>query len=421
MSELVGSANVESTSVATRHGLTAIPLVSPGSRDECAACLELAAREGWATVAAGAMGWLDCGNPLARADVVLSVRRMNRIVDYSPPDLTLVGEAGVTLGHLKAETRGRRQWLPVDSPGGNSVTVGAMAACNSSATLRLGFGSPRDYIIGLRLAHADGRSSKSGGRVVKNVAGYDMNKLYVGSCGTLALITEVTFKLRPLYERDATVLASTPDTNLLLEFARRVLDSRDLLPASVFYVRGLSSQPNPAVGVRFVESDSVVTHQVERIRSMIDELAAETAISRTAGVDTIDGEPSEGFWRLVGDFDSETTLTLKLSVPRASVFEAIGRCIELAPEGAFTADLGMGVVRVTTNNERATGIQLVEQLRGLARPLDGTLFVERAPLELKNKIDSWGEVGSSAELMRGIKRELDPAGLLSPGRFAAGI
>jgi glycolate oxidase FAD binding subunit len=418
---VVGPPNVDATAVATRQGMTAVPLVSPASRDEVAECLAVAASEGWATIAAGAMGWLDCGNPVARADVVLSLRRMKRIVYYSPPDLTLVAEAGVTLGQLKAETQVHRQWLPLDSPGGNRVTVGALAACNSSGTLRLGFGSPRDYVIGLRLAHADGRSSKSGGRVVKNVAGYDMNKLYVGSYGTLALLTEVTFKLRPLYERDATVQLSAVDPGTPFQAAQRVLESRDLLPASLFYIRGLVDHPNEAVGVRFVESRSVVMHQVERIKSLMGDLPGQAAISGITNIDIIEEAGSERYWEMVGGFDSESLITARLSVPPARVFEAASRCIGLAPDATLAADLGVGIVRFGTTSDGATGIRLLEQLRGAARQLDGTLFIERAPLELKQAMDSWGEVRSGAEVMRGIKRELDPAGLLSPGRFAAGI
>jgi glycolate oxidase FAD binding subunit len=150
-----------------------------------------------AGVVPGRMTWLDWGNPLRRVDVVLSLDRMQRIIDYSPPDLTATVEAGVTLADFNEVTVRERQWLPLDPPGLRQASLGAIASHNSSGALRLGYGTPRDYVIGLKLVHADGTESKSGGKVVKNVAGYDMNKLYVGSYGTLAIITELTFKLRP--------------------------------------------------------------------------------------------------------------------------------------------------------------------------------------------------------------------------------
>jgi glycolate oxidase FAD binding subunit len=162
-------------------------------------------------------------------------------------------------------------------------------------------------------------------------------------------------------------------------------------------------------------------HQVERIQGLTRGLPAPAAPSGIADIDIIEEAVSETYWEMVGGFDSGKQFTVRLSVPPARVFEAVSRCIGLAPDAALTADLGVGVVRVGTTDDAATGIKLLEQLRAAARQLGGTLFVERAPLELKHGVDSWGEVRSGAELMRGIKRELDPAGLLSPGRFAAGI
>src|SRR4029453_16961482 len=204
----------------------------PESAGEVAECLKVCSEEGAAVVPAGRMTWLASGNPLERADVVISLERMSRIIQFSPPDLTVAVQAGLTLNELNAVAMRERQWLPFDPPGMESASLGAIAACNSSGALRLGFGTPRDYVIGLKLAHADGSESKSGGQVVKNVAGYDMNKLYVGSYGTLAIITELTFKLRPLAERISTMMISSKSRGQLFELARRVLAS-ELQPASV--------------------------------------------------------------------------------------------------------------------------------------------------------------------------------------------
>lgn len=146
---------------------------------------------------------------------------MCRVIDYSPADLTATVEAGLLLTDFNEVTKKERQWLPLDPPGFKSASLGAVAACNSSGALRLGFGTPRDYVIGLKLAHIDGTESKSGGRVVKNVAGYDLNKLYVGSYGTLAVMTELTFKLRPLAERSSTLMITSRYRGPLFLLARR--------------------------------------------------------------------------------------------------------------------------------------------------------------------------------------------------------
>ncbi len=216
-------------------------------------------------IPAGLMTWLECGNTVKRADVILSLERMNRIVEYSPPDLTATVEAGLRLNEFNLVTARERQWLPLDPPGSTAASLGAIAACNSSGALRLGFGTPRDYVIGLKLAHADGTESKSGGRVVKNVAGYDMNKLYVGSFGTLAVITGVTLKLRPMPESFATLVITGKNQKSLIEFAKRVLAS-ELQPASIFLTRRLFADTrfgNDALLLRFIESEAAVKHQMD--------------------------------------------------------------------------------------------------------------------------------------------------------------
>src|SRR5215470_11664778 len=219
-------------------------MVRPGSAREAAECLKVCADEGKAVIPAGLATWLDGGNPVRRADVVLSLERMNRIIEYSPPDLTVAAEAGLAISELNAAVRPERQWLPLDPPGSSRASLGAIAACASSGALRLGFGTPRDYVIGLKLAHIDGTESRSGGKVVKNVAGYDMNKLYIGSFGTLAVITELVFKLRPLPERSCTVVVISKDLQSLARLAKQVLDS-ELQPASVFLAKFLAKGLTP--------------------------------------------------------------------------------------------------------------------------------------------------------------------------------
>src|SRR5215472_3940053 len=204
LEQLVGLDNVTRSPGIQIDGLRPAILVKPGTREEVAHCLEACARSGARVIPAGMMTWLECGNPVRSAQVVLSLSRMNRVAEYSPADLTICAGAGIRLTELNSIVMKENQWLPLDPPGNG--TLGAIVACRSSGPLRFAYGTPRDYVIGLRLAHVDGSESKSGGRVVKNVAGYDLNKLYIGSFGTLAVITEVILKLKPVPERSATVL-----------------------------------------------------------------------------------------------------------------------------------------------------------------------------------------------------------------------
>ena len=407
---VVGSENVGEPSELSLDGLRPKLVARPGSADEVAACLKLCAEAGLAVVPAGNMTWLDSGNPLRRADVVLSLARMRRVIDYSPPDLTATVEAGLTLREFNTLASESRQWLPLDPPGLTSATLGAIAACNSSGALRLGFGTPRDYVIGLKLAHADGTQSKSGGRVVKNVAGYDMNKLYVGSYGTLAIITELTLKLRPLPEQNATILITAKYRGPLFQFARRILES-ELQPASVVLARGLVPSVDDAMLIQFIDNKAAVEYQLDWIKRAIDENLQATELR---------DKDSERVWRSLDDLD-QRTIGVRLSVPLMSVPEQLEKALLANFECVASADVGTGIIRLAFDGEKREVIDQVRSLRANIASSGGTLFVEKAPPEIRREADAWGDAGATASLMRSIKEKFDPQSILNPGKFVAGI
>ncbi len=396
-------------------GLTPKLIARPGSVDEVVACMRVCSESGAAVVPAGQMSWLQCGNPLSRAGVVLSLERMRRIIDYSPPDLTATVEAGLTLSEFNAVSVLQRQWLPLDPPGFRSASLGAIAACNSSGALRLGFGTPRDYVIGLRLAHADGTESKSGGQVVKNVAGYDMNKLYVGSYGTLAIITEITFKLRPLAERSSTIMITSKYRGPLFQLARRVLAS-ELQPASVVLTRRLlatlaPSQPDDALLIRFIDSEKAVEHQVAWVMQAIGDSYVGTVLS---------AEEADTAWAEVADFD-RGTIRVRFSVPLSSVPAEFEKAFVAHVECVATADIGTGMIRLAFDADERSVVDQIKRLRASAAAANGTLMIERAPAEVRREADAWGDAGSTAGLMRSIKARFDQQSILNPGKFVLGL
>jgi glycolate oxidase FAD binding subunit len=359
------------------------------------------------------MTWLECGNPVRRADVVLSLERMSRIIEYSPADLTVTVEGGLTLSEFNFAAKRERQWLPFDPPGFAASTLGAIAACNSSGALRAGFGTPRDYVIGLRLAHADGTQSKSGGRVVKNVAGYDMNKLYVGSFGTLAVLTELTFKLRPLPESIATLIISSKSRDSLAQVANRIIASESR-PASIFLTRRLLKAPlvssgDDALLARFIESEEAVKHQAAQVARVIDEGHTVTKLDEASG---------EGVWKLVADLDRQASHAFKISVPVSTAQATYERMLAAAPGCVAAVDLATGIIRMAIDADDESAIDLINRVRETA---GGSLFIERAPAVVRQRAGAWGSIGATASLMRSIKEKLDPQSLLSPGRFVAGI
>jgi len=411
---ILGPDHVTENSTLTIDGRIPKLLVSPACAAEVAACLKICSQLDTAVIPAGRMGWLDCGNPLRRADIVLNLRRMRRIIDYSPADLTATVEAGLPLIDFNRLTMKERQWLPLDPPGFKSASVGAIAACNSSGALRLGFGTPRDYVIGLRLAHTDGTESKSGGRVVKNVAGYDLNKIYVGSYGTLAVITELTFKLRPSPERSATLMITSRDRASLFLLAKTVLAS-ELQPASVVLTRRLCPAgvqlPDDALLIRFVDGEAAVEHQLKWVRESAGESYAATLLT----------EPEAGSaWSEVADFD-QPPIRVRFSLPLSKVPGEFEKVFTVHLECVACADIGAGIIRVAFDADERVVVAEIEKLRANAVAAGGTLVIEKAPAEVRHETDAWGDIGSTARLMKSLKQKFDPQSLLSPGKFVAGI
>src|ERR671930_2040618 len=236
---IVGDEHVSSGGGATGTGggaafddTGAAVFVAPATSREACEVLKVAAREGWKVVPAGAGTWLDAGNPPRGGRVVVKTARMARVVAHEPADLLATAEAGVTLADFNREAGRAGQWLPLDPPGGARATLGGVAATGTGGAQSLGYGTPRAYVLGLRAALADGRVVTAGGRVVKNVAGYDLCKLFVGSYGTLGLIMELTLKLRPRPAREATLAATSTDLPRLAEAARALVASQ-LFPVAV--------------------------------------------------------------------------------------------------------------------------------------------------------------------------------------------
>ncbi|HKY03437.1 MAG TPA: FAD-binding oxidoreductase [Blastocatellia bacterium] len=409
---VLGREHLGATEVVTLDRVQEALLIKPGSAEEVARCLAVCREQKAAVVPSGLGSWLDCGNPVRRADAVVSLERLNRVIEYSPSDLTITVEAGLTLDELNRVAQDERQWLPLDPAGGRNATLGAVAACASSGPLRFGFGTPRDYVLGLRLAHADGTESRSGGRVVKNVAGYDMNKLYVGSYGTLAVLTELTVKLRPAPETMRTVCIAGDDLRSLLALAERVIAS-ELQPASVFVTSNLTGRPagaaRSALLVRFAGDWAAVDYQVDYLVQSLDPRA-----------EPLTAADAESAWAELTDLDGEAETSIRLSVPLSSISIVVER-VRAAERGRIVADAGAGIIRISSLEKDPATVELIGSLRKFVESIGGSLFVERAAPEVKLRTDAWGSVGAAARIMRDIKRSFDPDGLLNQGRFAAGI
>ncbi|HKG79473.1 MAG TPA: FAD-binding oxidoreductase, partial [Pyrinomonadaceae bacterium] len=246
--------------------------IFPGTTEEISEILQLASRERWNVVPAGGMTWLK---PQTTVNLIVNTSRLNQIIEHEPADLIAIAQAGVKLVDFNTKLKSNGQWLPLDPPDDGRATIGGVVATGSGGAQQFGYGRPRGSVIGMKVVMADGSVIKAGGRVVKNVAGYDLCKLFTGSYGSLGVITEVNFKLRPRPAREATVIA-TGSVRDLLPGARVILEAR-LFPVAAEIVSpafanrlGITTN-DAALLIRFAGNEKGVTYEIEealaRLRS----------------------------------------------------------------------------------------------------------------------------------------------------------
>ncbi|MCH7837967.1 MAG: FAD-binding protein, partial [Chloroflexi bacterium] len=327
-------------------------------------------------------------------------------------DLVVTVEAGITLGRLQALLAEHGQFLPIEAP--DDATAGGVLAAGVSGPSRHAYGLPRDWLLGCRIAHADGSVSKGGGRVVKNVAGYDMPKLAVGSLGTLGVIVEATFKVAPLPATQETLLVTFPSLDAAAE-AIFAADDRGLA------LRAFALQPEP-------HGNALAACWLAGPGAAVERTARELA-EITGGAESrrLEGAESERWWAQVEQTvaPAENGVGLRASLPPSAVasfmqgLEALGRgdaatvtSLSYPTTGLVLARLGEAPI------ERLA--DLIEAARKSATEAGGSLVVTTAPVAVKERIDVWGDT-DALSLTRRLKQEFDPRGTLNPGRFIGGL
>jgi glycolate oxidase subunit GlcD len=401
--------------------------IAPATAGEAREAMKLAARESLAVIPAGAANWPDVGNPLTRVDLILTTERMTKITRHEPADLVATAEAGTTLVEFQKHLADAGQWLSIDPPDDGRATLGGVVATGLGGAQAFGYGLPRSFVIGMRGVLADGRSIKAGGNVVKNVAGYDLCKLFCGSYGTLGLITELTFKLRPLPAETRTVIATGSLASL--SAAGRAVISGPLFPVAVEllsprmarYLKVSERQNASALLVRFAGAPRSVVSQTAQALKLVR--GDPDSQARTLDED-------EHLWsnlaavtpRQMDNLSWRASLRPSDLVSFINEVAALERDEASHPALMWHAGIGDGRLRAIAKPPvyHREAVRALEGLRQKAEAVGGHLVIESAPIEIKNEFDAWGGFGSAAELMKRVKSELDPQNLLSPGRFDVG-
>lgn len=393
-------------------------VATPGSVDELVELARLAFAESWRVVPAGRGTWLGMGNPLSGFELILSTAGLNRLREYEPADLTATVEAGLPLADFNAIAREHGQWIPLDPFGAPASTIGATVSTGSYGPLRCGFGTPRDWLIGLEVAHIDGRLSRAGGRVVKNVAGYDLCKLYTGSYGTLAIITEMTFKLRSIAPGDRTILFHSRRMEDLIKATEELRES-SLQPVAMELLTPQWSKL-PSIDPGFSTLALRFLHEPEAIDSQLGEASR---IGGQFDQTVLSVDEATRFWTAY--HASETDPRLGASVRLAFLPAALGQAFEAAsarfPGLCARAHAASGTMRILFEADEPVEAPQLLQLRAALEAIGGRMVLTEADEPLHRQLDAWGEAGQTGSLMQAIKKMYDPRLLLNPGRFVNGI
>jgi glycolate oxidase FAD binding subunit len=384
-------------------------VVYPQTQEQLAGVITEAYRNKWRVLTMGNGSKLKWGGLAKDVDIVVSTQRFNKIINHAVGDLTITVEAGVKFADIQATLAKHNQILALNPTAPDSATIGGIIATGDTGSLRQRYGSVRDQLLGVTFVRADGQIARAGGRVVKNVAGYDLMKLFTGSYGTLSIITEATFRLYPMQSASGTAML-TGNKEAISQAADTIRGSAltptqaDVLSAQIVSTMGLGK--GLGLIVRFESIPESVKEQLNQVLQVGEKLGL-------TGVQYSDTE-EQNLWLLLPEQihlpESGSEITCKIGVLPNAAVEVLDR----ADNGLINISSGLGILRFEDETK-------VLEMRNLCEQNSGFLTILSAPVEVKQKLDVWGYSGNGLELMRAIKKQFDAENILSPGRFVGGI
>jgi len=376
--------------------------VAPGSAAEIAEILRFAQENRLPVTALGNGTKLRWGNPVA-AGIQLSLKRLQAVQEHSWQDMTCTVDAGCTWSALQQTLAQHGQKVALDPLWPERATVGCIAASNDSGALRHRYGSLRDLVLGMTLVLADGTIAKTGGKVVKNVAGYDLHKLLIGSFGTLGVIAQVNFRLHPIEKSVQTWTVEADRAESLRAPLRTLLDAH--LTLSAVQIR--SGAQGCRMDVRVAARPECLGESVRRLQKLCDGFAV--------------AQSEEDVWEArQGLFDRSAHIVLKVSTLPSEVCALLDWLRE-QDGGAAAVGQANGLITVALHEEHADALMLLKSLRARVRVHGGSMVVLRMPDELRTGLDIWGCESNALALMREVKQRFDPCRILNPGRFVENL
>ncbi len=403
--------------------------VFPETIEQVSEIMKLASKESLCVIPMGSGTKSSLGNKPDRSDLVLSTKNLNRLIEHGASDLVATTECGISLSGFQKELNKKNQLLALDPPHINrGATIGGIIASNDSGPERLRYGTAREFLIGIKVVKADGSIFKGGSKVVKNVAGYDLPKLYVGSLGTLGIIVEATFRLYPVPEYSETYIASFSSLEKCQESLLKLLNS-DIVLTSLELLNpdltGPISESNDldinlgcySLLVRIRNVEKAVRDQIDMVKTICDE-------NNGSGF-LVNGEKENQLWDSVRDFAQTsiktTGVVCKSSILVTQIQKLLDSIQRLSNEYSVkiyvSTRAGNGISLMAIEGKAESIKPAIENLRNFLSSIGGTLILQEAPLEIKQGFDVWGDIGSGLGIMKRIKSNYDPDNILNPGRF----
>lgn len=389
-------------------------LISPHSAESLAQTVKLAHEKQLSILPCGSGSKLNWGGMVKEAQLVVSTQCLNKIIEHAVGDLTVTVEAGVKLSDLQKILNQSNQFLPLDPAYPDSATIGGIVATADSGSWRQRYGGVRDMVLGLSFIRADGQIAKAGGRVVKNVAGYDLMKLFTGSYGTLGIVSQVTFRLYPLPEASGTIVL-TGDVNAIATAAQTILNS-SLMPAmaeilSTGLINRLEIGKEIGLIVRFQSIEESVREQLDKVTAIAQQLGLNITI--------INKQDELSLWQRLQQIiripNSKEAVTCKIGLISNKAVSTLEKLDFLTNEqGLGTINLASGLGRLHFQQGE---IEQIQNMRSLCQDNQGFLTILEAPNFIKEKIELWGYTGNALDIMRRIKEKFDPNNLFSSGRL----
>jgi len=415
-------------------GLTPSSIEKPGTLDELSSTLAKVSGSGQSAIPWGGGTRIDVGNVPSSYDVAIDLSGFTGEIEHEVGDMTVAANAGVPIRTLNALLEKEGQQLPFEVRNPAQATVGGSVASNAPGRRQSSTGGIRDWVIGMQIVLADGTVTKSGGRVVKNVQGYELHRLHTGAFGTLGIVSQVAFKLLPLPPEQQTVVIWFDDVQTARDVGMGFVNGL-FAPEAISLISGPLAKSTILAASERPPADSTtwalllrLSGGVRSIERQVNEVVGAAGAASAAGYAVLFDVSAKSTWAHLEDAESNAQIAVRMNARTSETLNASDEIYastsKLDDEVSTICDLGFGALTVLGSSDTYSDTEansFVNSVVGTVKKYQGSYVIEKCPVAVKQHLDVFSDVGSSIDLMRRIKAQYDPANTLNPGRFAGKI